>query len=248
MGGDITAGVISSGMYATDKLTLFIDIGTNGEMVLGNKDWLHLAAPARPGPPSRAAACGHGMRATAGRHRGRVHRRRHVGAHVPHGRRRARRRHLRQRPHRPARRALRHRPRRQVGAPRPRGPDRPRARATTACPSTSSCWAGEGGAEHDIVLTESDITNLHPRQGRHLRGLRGALQQRRRRPRRRRADPHRRRLRPVHQRREGDPHRPAARPARRSASTSSATPARRAPTRPCCASTSATTSSTSRPR
>jgi len=49
VGGDITAGVISSGMYATDKLTLFIDIGTNGEMVLGNKDWL-LSCACSAGP------------------------------------------------------------------------------------------------------------------------------------------------------------------------------------------------------
>ena len=40
VGGDITAGVISSGLYLSDKLTLFIDIGTNGEMVLGTEDWL----------------------------------------------------------------------------------------------------------------------------------------------------------------------------------------------------------------
>jgi uncharacterized 2Fe-2S/4Fe-4S cluster protein (DUF4445 family) len=49
VGGDITAGVISSGMYATDKLTLFIDIGTNGEIVLGNKDWL-IACACSAGP------------------------------------------------------------------------------------------------------------------------------------------------------------------------------------------------------
>ena len=35
VGGDITAGVISSGLYAADRLTLFIDVGTNGEIVLG---------------------------------------------------------------------------------------------------------------------------------------------------------------------------------------------------------------------
>ena len=65
VGGDITAGVISSGMYATDKLTLFIDIGTNGEMVLGNQDWL-LSCACSAGPAFEGGGVGHGMRATAG--------------------------------------------------------------------------------------------------------------------------------------------------------------------------------------
>ena len=65
VGGDITAGVISSGMYATDKLTLFIDIGTNGEMVLGTKDWL-LSCACSAGPAFEGGGVGDGMRATAG--------------------------------------------------------------------------------------------------------------------------------------------------------------------------------------
>ena len=65
MGGDITAGVISSGMYATDKLTLFIDIGTNGEMVLGNKDWL-LSCACSAGPAFEGGGVRHGMRASPG--------------------------------------------------------------------------------------------------------------------------------------------------------------------------------------
>jgi uncharacterized 2Fe-2S/4Fe-4S cluster protein (DUF4445 family) len=65
VGGDITAGVISSGMFATDKLTLFIDIGTNGEMVLGNKDWL-LACACSAGPAFEGGGVGHGMRASPG--------------------------------------------------------------------------------------------------------------------------------------------------------------------------------------
>ncbi|GAF77555.1 unnamed protein product, partial [marine sediment metagenome] len=40
VGGDITAGVLSSCLYNADKLTLFLDVGTNGEIVLGNADWL----------------------------------------------------------------------------------------------------------------------------------------------------------------------------------------------------------------
>jgi uncharacterized 2Fe-2S/4Fe-4S cluster protein (DUF4445 family) len=65
VGGDITAGVISSGMFTTEKLTLFIDIGTNGEMVLGNKDWL-LACACSAGPAFEGGGAGHGMRASPG--------------------------------------------------------------------------------------------------------------------------------------------------------------------------------------
>ena len=65
VGGDITAGVISSGMYATDKLTLFIDIGTNGEMVLGNKDWL-LSCACSAGPAFEGGGVRNGMRASPG--------------------------------------------------------------------------------------------------------------------------------------------------------------------------------------
>ena len=65
VGGDITAGVISSGLFATEKLSLLIDIGTNGEMVLGNKDWL-LACACSAGPAFEGGGVKHGMRATAG--------------------------------------------------------------------------------------------------------------------------------------------------------------------------------------
>jgi len=65
VGGDITAGVISSGMYATEKLTLFIDIGTNGEMVLGNKDWL-LSCACSAGPAFEGGGVRNGMRASQG--------------------------------------------------------------------------------------------------------------------------------------------------------------------------------------
>ncbi len=65
MGGDITAGVLSSGMYETDELTLFIDIGTNGEIVLGNSDWL-LSCACSAGPAFEGAGVRSGMRATRG--------------------------------------------------------------------------------------------------------------------------------------------------------------------------------------
>jgi len=37
VGADITAGVLQTGMHKSDELALLVDIGTNGEMVLGNK-------------------------------------------------------------------------------------------------------------------------------------------------------------------------------------------------------------------
>ena len=65
VGGDITSGVISSGMFKTDKLTLFIDIGTNGEIVLGDKDWL-ISCACSAGPAFEGGGVVHGMRATHG--------------------------------------------------------------------------------------------------------------------------------------------------------------------------------------
>jgi len=65
VGGDITSGVISSGMYATDKLTVFVDIGTNGEMVLGTRDWM-VACACSAGPAFEGGGVRCGMRATAG--------------------------------------------------------------------------------------------------------------------------------------------------------------------------------------
>jgi uncharacterized 2Fe-2S/4Fe-4S cluster protein (DUF4445 family) len=65
VGGDITAGVLSSGLYRTEKLTLFLDIGTNGEVVLGNKDWL-LSCACSAGPAFEGGGVGHGMRAASG--------------------------------------------------------------------------------------------------------------------------------------------------------------------------------------
>ncbi|MGD8966002.1 MAG: ASKHA domain-containing protein [Anaerolineae bacterium] len=66
VGADITAGVLSSGMCeAEDELTLFVDVGTNGEMVLGDCSWL-IACACSAGPAFEGAGVVHGMRATAG--------------------------------------------------------------------------------------------------------------------------------------------------------------------------------------
>ena len=65
VGGDIVAGVLASGMFNSDKITLYIDIGTNGEMVVGNKDWM-LSCSCSAGPAFEGAGVKHGMRATRG--------------------------------------------------------------------------------------------------------------------------------------------------------------------------------------
>jgi uncharacterized 2Fe-2S/4Fe-4S cluster protein (DUF4445 family) len=65
VGADITAGVLSSGLDDTEAITLFIDIGTNGETVLGNNEWLVTCA-CSAGPAFEGAGVLHGMRATKG--------------------------------------------------------------------------------------------------------------------------------------------------------------------------------------
>ncbi len=65
VGADITAGVLSSGMTESDQITLFLDVGTNGETVLGSKDFLVTCA-CSAGPAFEGAGVLHGMRATRG--------------------------------------------------------------------------------------------------------------------------------------------------------------------------------------
>ncbi len=65
VGADITAGVLSSGLADTDKSTLFMDVGTNGEIVLGSRDWLVTCA-CSAGPAFEGAGVIDGMRATTG--------------------------------------------------------------------------------------------------------------------------------------------------------------------------------------
>ena len=65
VGADITSGVFSSGMDASDLLTLFMDVGTNGEIVLGSRDWLVTCA-CSAGPAFEGAGVVYGMRATVG--------------------------------------------------------------------------------------------------------------------------------------------------------------------------------------
>ncbi|MDM8537857.1 ASKHA domain-containing protein [Desulfobacterales bacterium HSG17] len=65
VGGDIVAGVMGSGLYRTEELTLFMDIGTNAEIVVGNKDWMACAA-CSAGPAFEGGGIEFGMRAAKG--------------------------------------------------------------------------------------------------------------------------------------------------------------------------------------
>ena len=65
VGSDIVAGVYASGLYKDDKNLLFIDIGTNGEMVLKSGDKL-LATSCATGPALEGMNISCGMRAGEG--------------------------------------------------------------------------------------------------------------------------------------------------------------------------------------
>ena len=65
VGGDIVSGVLGSGMYQRKDLTLYMDIGTNGEIVIGNADWL-MTASCSAGPAFEGGGLKYGMRATTG--------------------------------------------------------------------------------------------------------------------------------------------------------------------------------------
>jgi uncharacterized 2Fe-2S/4Fe-4S cluster protein (DUF4445 family) len=65
VGADISSGVYFSKIDRSDRLTLFLDIGTNGEIVFGSREWLVTCA-CSAGPAFEGAGVLHGMRATIG--------------------------------------------------------------------------------------------------------------------------------------------------------------------------------------
>ena len=65
VGGDVVGDVIVSGIPASQDLSLMIDLGTNGEIVLGNADWLASVSCAS-GPAFEGAGISSGMRAMRG--------------------------------------------------------------------------------------------------------------------------------------------------------------------------------------
>jgi uncharacterized 2Fe-2S/4Fe-4S cluster protein (DUF4445 family) len=65
VGADVTAGVLSCGLDEEEELGILIDIGTNGEIVLGNKEFL-IAASASAGPAFEGSGVTCGMRSAKG--------------------------------------------------------------------------------------------------------------------------------------------------------------------------------------
>ncbi len=65
VGGDVVADVLACGMHESSDLSLLIDLGTNGELVLGNSDWLMCCA-ASAGPSFEGGGISSGMRAGDG--------------------------------------------------------------------------------------------------------------------------------------------------------------------------------------
>jgi uncharacterized 2Fe-2S/4Fe-4S cluster protein (DUF4445 family) len=65
VGGDIVAGVLASGLSEDEAVKCLIDIGTNGEIAIGNRDWL-VCCSASAGPAFEGGGTRCGMRATDG--------------------------------------------------------------------------------------------------------------------------------------------------------------------------------------
>jgi uncharacterized 2Fe-2S/4Fe-4S cluster protein (DUF4445 family) len=65
VGGDIVGGALASGMDRDKRLRLFIDVGTNCEIILGNGEKI-LATAAPAGPAFEAASIKCGVRAASG--------------------------------------------------------------------------------------------------------------------------------------------------------------------------------------
>ncbi len=65
VGGDITAGLLAAGVHRSDDLTLYVDLGTNGEIALGNRHWL-TACACSAGPAFEGSGVKCGMRALPG--------------------------------------------------------------------------------------------------------------------------------------------------------------------------------------
>ena len=65
VGADVMGGILQTGMHKSEKLNLLVDIGTNGEMVLGNKNKMYAASTAA-GPAFEGANIEQGMTAREG--------------------------------------------------------------------------------------------------------------------------------------------------------------------------------------
>ncbi|NIA08420.1 MAG: DUF4445 domain-containing protein [Nitrospiraceae bacterium] len=64
-GGDLLAGILISGMHQREEISMLIDVGTNAEVILGNRDWL-VACAGAAGPALEGGILSCGMRAQPG--------------------------------------------------------------------------------------------------------------------------------------------------------------------------------------
>lgn len=65
LGGDAVGDVIASGMYDSDEISLTVDMGTNGEIIFGNKSWL-VSCSCASGPAFEGEGIKFGIRAMRG--------------------------------------------------------------------------------------------------------------------------------------------------------------------------------------
>ena len=65
VGGDAIGDVLASGMYESEEISLIVDLGTNGEIILGNKDWM-VSVSCASGPAFEGAGTTFGIRAMKG--------------------------------------------------------------------------------------------------------------------------------------------------------------------------------------
>ncbi|GAG12503.1 unnamed protein product, partial [marine sediment metagenome] len=60
VGGDIVSGIVGTGVYQRKNLTFYMDVGTNGEIVIGNSDWT-VTASCSAGPAFEGGGIRHGI-------------------------------------------------------------------------------------------------------------------------------------------------------------------------------------------
>ena len=65
VGGDLTAGILATGLHESSQTSMLIDVGTNGEIIIGNREWL-MACSASTGPALEGASVECGMLAETG--------------------------------------------------------------------------------------------------------------------------------------------------------------------------------------
>ena len=64
-GGDLIAGILFAGIHRSEETTLMVDVGTNAEVVLGNRNWL-IACAGAAGPALEGGVTKMGMMAGPG--------------------------------------------------------------------------------------------------------------------------------------------------------------------------------------